>query len=170
VASVVERVRVPRLVVCHLGGGSSVTAVLDGRSVDTTMGFSPLEGVPMATRSGSVDPGALLYLLREHGLSTEELDTALEHESGLAALGGLDDPHGFAVFTYRVAQAAAAMAAALGGLDVLAFSGGVGENRGDVRSAVAERLGFLGSFRIEVVPAREDVVIARAVRGVLAGD
>jgi acetate kinase len=170
VASVVERVRVARLVVCHLGGGSSVTAVLDGRSVDTTMGFSPLEGVPMATRSGSVDPGALLYLLREHGLSTEELDTALEHESGLAALGGLDDPHGFAVFTYRVAQAAAAMAAALGGLDVLAFSGGVGENRGDVRSAVAERLGFLGSFRVEVVPAREDVVIARAVRGVLAGD
>jgi acetate kinase len=170
VASVVERVRVPRLVVCHLGGGCSVTAVLDGRSVDTTMGFSPLEGVPMATRSGSVDPGALLYLLREHGLSTEELDTALEHESGLAALGGLDDPHGFAVFTYRVAQAAAAMAAALGGLDVLAFSGGVGENRGDVRSAVAERLGFLGSFRVEVVPAREDVVIARAVRGLLAGD
>jgi acetate kinase len=170
VASVVQRVRVPRLVVCHLGGGCSVTAVLDGRSVDTTMGFSPLEGVPMATRSGSVDPGALLYLLREHGLSTEELDTALEHESGLAALGGLDDPHGFAVFTYRVAQAAAAMAAALGGLDVLAFSGGVGENRGDVRSAVAERLGFLGSFRVEVVPAREDVVIARAVRGLLAGD
>jgi acetate kinase len=170
VASVVERVRVPRLVVCHLGGGCSVTAVLDGRSVDTTMGFSPLEGVPMATRSGSVDPGALLYLLREHGLSTEELDTALEHESGLAALGGLNDPHGFAVFTYRVAQAAAAMAAALGGLDVLAFSGGVGENRGDVRSAVAERLGFLGSFRVEVVPAREDVVIARAVRGLLGGD
>jgi acetate kinase len=164
VQSVAEQMPSKRLVVCHLGGGCSVTAVLDGRSVDTTMGFSPLEGVPMATRSGSVDPGALLYLLRERGLSVEELDGALEHESGLAALGGLDDPLGFAVFTYRVAQAAAAMAVALGGLDALAFSGGVGENRADVRDAVAVRLDFLGHFRVEAVPAREDVVIARTVR------
>ena len=153
--------------VCHLGGGSSVTAVLDGRSVDTTMGFSPLEGVPMATRSGSVDPGALLYLLREQGLTPAELDEALEHESGLAALGGLDDPLGFAVYTYRVAQAAAGMTAALGGLDALAFSGGVGENRADVRDAVAGRLRFLGDFAVEVVPAHEDVVVARAVRALL---
>jgi acetate kinase len=164
VASVAEQVPVRRLVVCHLGGGCSVTAVLDGRSADTTMGFSPLEGVPMATRSGSVDPGAVLYVLRERGLSVEELDAALEHQSGLKALGGLDDPLGFAVYTYRVAQAAAAMAVALGGLDVLAFSGGVGENRDDVRRAVAGRLGFLGEFRVEVVPAREDLVVARAVR------
>jgi acetate kinase len=167
---VVEQVPSKRLVVCHLGGGCSVTAVRDGRSVDTTMGFSPLEGVPMATRSGSVDPGALIYLLREHGLSSDELDHALEHESGLAALGGLDDPLGFAVYTYRVAQAVAAMAVGLGGLDALAFSGGVGENRSDVRNAVVRRLSFLGEFRVEVVPAREDVVIARAVRGLLAGD
>ena len=168
VESVAERVRVRRLVVCHLGGGCSVTAVLDGRSVDTTMGFSPLEGVPMATRSGSVDPGALLYLLRERGLSVEELDASLEHDSGLAALGGLDEPLGFAVYTYRVAQAAAAMALALGGLDALAFSGGVGENRADVREAIAGRLGFLGDVRVEVAPAREDVVLARAVRRLLA--
>ena len=164
-----EQVRVRRLVVCHLGGGCSVSAVLDGRSVDTTMGFSPLEGVPMATRSGSVDPGALLHVLRRHGLSAEELDRELEHESGLAALGGLDEPLGFGVFTYRVAQAVAAMAAALGGVDALAFSGGIGENRADVREAVAERLGFLGPFRVEVVPAREELVIARAVRRVLPG-
>jgi acetate kinase len=168
VAWVAEQVGVRRLVACHLGGGCSVTAVLDGRSVDTTMGFSPLEGVPMATRSGSVDPGALLYLLRERGLSPAELDRALERESGLAAVGGLDDPLGFAVFTYRVAQAAAAMASALGGLDTLAFSGGVGENRADVRDAVAGRLRFAGDFRVEVVPAREDVIVARAVRGLLA--
>jgi acetate kinase len=167
VASVAEQVRVRRLVVCHLGGGCSVTAVLEGRSVDTTMGFSPLEGVPMATRSGSVDPGALLYLLRERGLSADELDRSLEHESGLAALGGLDEPLGFAVYTYRIAQAAAAMASALGGLDALAFSGGVGENRADVRDRIAERLRFLGDFRVKVVPAREDVVIARAVRSLL---
>jgi acetate kinase len=167
VAWAAEQVAVPRLVVCHLGGGCSVTAVLHGRSVDTTMGFSPLEGVPMATRSGSVDPGALLYVLREHGLSVDALDAALEHDSGLAALGGLDAPLGFAVYTYRIAQAAAAMVLALGGLDALAFSGGVGENRPDVREAVSGRLGFLGAFRVEVVHAREDVVVARAVRRLL---
>jgi len=168
VASVAEQVPVRRLVVCHLGGGCSVTGVLDGRSVDTTMGFSPLEGVPMATRSGSVDPGALLYLLRERGLSVEELDSSLEQESGLAALGGLDEPLGFAVYTYRIAQAAAAMAVALEGIEALAFSGGVGENRADVRDAIAGLLGFLGDFRVEVAPAREDVVLAREVRQLLA--
>jgi acetate kinase len=167
VQSVADQMQSKRLVVCHLGGGCSLTAVLDGRSIDTTMGFSPLEGVPMATRAGSVDPGALLYLLRERGLSVEDLDRVLEHESGLAALGGLDDPLGFAVFTYRIAQAAAEMAVALGGIDALAFSGGVGENRTDVRGAIAERLRFLGDFRVEVVHAREDLVIARAVRALL---
>ena len=167
VQSVVEQLGAERIVVCHLGGGCSVTAVLDGASVDTTMGFSPLEGVPMATRSGSVDPGALLYLLRERGLTPEELDDALEHESGLGATGGLDDPLGFAVFTYRVAGAVAHMAMALGGLDVLAFSGGVGENRADVRETVAGRLRFFSDFVLEVVPAREELVIASAVEGQL---
>jgi acetate kinase len=168
VQSVAEQVEAERLVVCHLGGGCSVTAVLAGRSIDTTMGFSPLEGVPMATRSGSVDPGALVYLLRERGLSVDELDHALEHESGLRALGGLDDPLAFAVYTYRVAAAAAQMAAALGGLDLLAFSGGVGENRADVREAVAGRLKLLGEFTVEAVPAREELVLAAEVRGLLA--
>jgi acetate kinase len=160
---VASQVPVARLVVCHLGGGCSVTAVRDGTSVDTTMGFSPLEGVPMATRSGSVDPAIPLYLVREHGLSLAAVDRELEHESGLAALGGLDEPLGFAVYTYRVAAAAAQMATALGGIDVLAFSGGVGENRADVRDGVVERLRFLGDFAVEVVPAREELVIARAV-------
>jgi acetate kinase len=167
VQSIAERTRVPRLVVCHLGGGASVTAVLDGRSVDTTMGYTPLEGVPMATRSGSIDPGVLLYLLRD-GMALEELDRVLNEESGLKALGGLDDPLGFAVYTYRVAQAVAAMATGLGGIDSLAFSGGVGENRRDVREAVAERTRFLGDFTVEVVTAREDVIVARHVRARLA--
>ena len=169
VQSVAERVDARRLVACHLGGGSSVTAVLDGRSVDTTMGFTPLEGVPMVTRSGSVDPGALLYLLRERGLSPDELDDALNRDSGIDALGGLDDPLAFAVFTYRVAQAVAAMATALGGLDALAFSGGIGENRADVRDAVCGRLAYLGlePGAVHVVAAREDVVIAREVRRLL---
>jgi len=167
VQSVVSQLDAARIVACHLGGGCSVTAVLDGRSVDTTMGFTPLEGVPMATRSGSVDPGALIYLLRERGLTIDDLDGALEHESGLAALGGLDEPLGFSVYTYRIAGAVARMAMALRGLDVLTFSGGVGENRPDVRAAIVERLLFLGHFSVEVVVAREDLVIADAVRDLL---
>ncbi|HET6643181.1 MAG TPA: hypothetical protein VFG93_07890 [Gaiellaceae bacterium] len=168
VQSVVGQLEAERIVVCHLGGGCSVTAVLRSRSVDTSMGFSPLEGVPMATRSGSIDPGALIYLLKERGLGVEELDDALEHESGLAALGGLGDPLGFAVYTYAIAGTVAHMAMALGGLDLLAFSGGVGENREDVRDSVAGRLRFLGDFAVEVVPAREELVIAEAVETLLA--
>jgi acetate kinase len=170
-----SQVPVPRLVVCHLGGGSSVTAVLDGRSVETTMGFSPLEGVPMTTRSGSVDPGALLYLLRERGLSADELDHALEHESGLAALSGTsgdvrelaDDSLALAVYVHRVAAAVAASAAALGGIDAIAFTGGIGEHSELVRERVCERLRFLGDFDVRVVEAREELVIARRVRALL---
>jgi acetate kinase len=164
---VASRVQVPRLVVCHLGGGCSVTAVRDGRSVDTTMGFTPLEGVPMKTRSGSVDPGILLHALRERGLGVDELDRALERESGTDALGGLDDPLAVGVFAYRVAGAIAAMAMALDGIDVLAFTAGVGENRPDVRESVVARLALLGPFQVAVVAAREELVIARAVRALV---
>src|SRR5215208_8106199 len=151
-----DRVPVSRLVVCHLGGGSSVTAVLDGRSVDTTMGFTPLEGVPMTTRSGSVDPGALLYVLRERGLSLDELDSALNLESGLAALsrtsGDVRDVErageagrlALDVFAHRVAAAVAAMTASLGGIDALVFTAGIGERAAGVRSAICGRLAFLG--------------------------
>jgi acetate kinase len=163
VESVVAQLDADRIVVCHLGGGCSVTGVRSGRSIDTTMGFTPLEGVPMRTRSGSVDPGALIYLLEERGLTIEELDHSLQHESGNVAFGGLDDPLGFAVFTYRVAGAVAQMAMALGGMDVLAFSGGLGENRPLVREAVTDRLDFLGDFSVRAVPAREELVLARAV-------
>ena len=168
----VSRVPAPRLVVCHLGGGCSVTAVLDGRSVDTTMGFTPLEGVPMATRSGSVDPGALIYLLRERGLSVAEVEDALEHRSGLAAFGGSGDvreasPLALDVFVHRVAGAVAAMAAACGGLDALVFTGGIGEHAGDVRDAIVERVRFLGDFRVDVVESREELVIAAETRRVL---
>jgi acetate kinase len=197
---VAERVPVPRLVVCHLGGGSSVTAVLDGCSVDTTMGFTPLEGVPMATRAGSLDPGSLLYLLR-HGVSLDELDRALEYESGLTALAGTGDvarleadesPEAklaLDVYCYRIAQAIAAMAVALGGLDALAFTAGVGEHSAALRSVICRRVEFLGisvdeamnrsvigdarisasssNVGVHVVHAREDVVVARAVRSLL---
>jgi acetate kinase len=149
-----------RLVVCHLGGGSSITAVRDGRSVDTTMGFSPLEGVPMTTRSGSVDPGALLFVQREHGLDVDELDHALNHESGLKALAGGSgemielgqrvrdgDPDAslaLDVFSYRVAGAVAAMAVAAGGLDALVFTAGIGEGSSMMRERVSVLLTFLG--------------------------
>jgi acetate kinase len=166
VQSIAERVDAARLVVCHLGGGCSVTAVHDGRSVDTTMGLTPLEGPPMGTRSGSLDPGALLYLVR-HGVAVDELDRILNEESGLRALGGLDEPFAFTHFTYHLTKAVAAMASVLGGLDMLAFSGGIGENRADVREAVTARLAFLGDFEVVVVPAREDLVIARAVTRLL---
>ena len=176
-----ERVRVERLVVCHLGGGCSVTAVLNGRSVDTTMGFTPLEGVPMATRSGSVDPGALLHLLRQ-GISLDELDRALEHESGLLGLAGTerveqleqrDDEAArlaLEIFAYRVAGAVAAMSVALGGLDALVFTAGIGEGSELVRSLVCERLVGLGEFDVLVLHAREDLVAARAARALLGLD
>jgi acetate kinase len=151
-----ERVAVPRLVVCHLGGGCSVTAVLDGRSVDTTMGFTPLEGVPMATRPGSIDPEILLFLLRHGAESPDSLEQALENESGLLALGGstrveeLQSSHdpgaelALGVFCYRVATAVAAMTAALSGLDALVFTAGIGEGSAPVRDRVCERLDHLG--------------------------
>jgi acetate kinase len=181
VAWAAEQVRVPRLVVCHLGGGCSVTAVLDGRSVDTTMGFSPLEGVPMATRSGSIDPEIVLHLLRGGKLGLEEIEGALERESGLFGLSGVSGHVGeleaseepparlaLSVFCYRIACAVGAMTAALGGLDALVFTGGVGERSERVRQEVCERLRYLGDHvRVVVVEAREDVVAARAARELL---
>jgi acetate kinase len=173
-----ECVPVARLVVCHLGGGCSVTAVRDGRSLDTTMGFTPVEGVPMATRPGSVDPGALLYLLR-HGLTLDELNRLLEHESGLLGLAGTERVEelerrsdeearlALEIFAYRVAGAVAAMTAALGGLDALVFTAGIGENSELVRTLVCERLGGLGQFDALVLHAREDLVAARAARALL---
>jgi acetate kinase len=196
-----EQVRVERLVVCHLGGGCSVTAVKNGRSVDTTMGFTPLEGVPMATRSGSVDPGAILHVLR-HGMTPDELERVLEHESGLAGLSQIsgsveelepleEEPaqRALAVYAYRIAGAVGALAVALGGLDALVFTAGVGENSAGVRARICSQLGFLGveldetanaaarpdaeiaaessPVRVVVVRAREDLVAARAARVLL---
>jgi acetate kinase len=151
-----QRVPVPRLVVCHLGGGCSVTAVRDGSSIDTTMGFTPLDGVPMATRSGAVDPGVLLYLLRA-GMSVDELDRLLEQRSGLLGLSGesgsvkdLETSSSFAadhalkVFEYRVATAIGAAAVALDGLDAIVFTAGIGEHSPRVRANVCARLGTLG--------------------------
>jgi len=147
-----------RAVLLHLGAGCSATALLEGRSVDTTMGLTPLEGLVMATRSGDVDPGALIYLLREHQLSLDDLDKDLNHHSGLRGLSGFSDDMktllerreepaaalAVEVFCYRAAKAVAALGVALGGLDQLIFSGGIGEHAAPVRARIAEQLAWLG--------------------------
>jgi len=199
-----------KVVSCHLGAGASACAVANGRSVDTTMGFTPLEGLVMATRSGSVDPGLLIWLQQNGGVGVAELSEALEHRSGLTGLtsgtqaGGSGDMRdvrtamqagdaravlAFQVYIHRLRAGIAAMAAAMDGLDVLVFTGGIGEHQPAVRSAAAAGLDFLGikldepanaaaegdadigdraaACRTVVVTAREDLEIARQVRAVL---
>lgn len=149
-----------RVVTAHLGAGASLAAVRGGRSVDTTMGFTPIEGLVMATRSGSVDPGALLRVQRRLGLGADEVEHALEHESGLLGLSGRSadlrellaladgqDPRArlaLDVYLHRLRAGIAQMAAALGGLDVLVFTGGVGEHSPRVRAEAVGGLPFLG--------------------------
>ena len=197
-----------RLVTCHLGAGASLAAVVDGRSVDTTMGFTPLEGIVMATRSGSVDPGLVIWLLEHAGMPPAELASTLEHRSGLLGLAGSADMRAilaraaagdddaqlaFDVYTHRLRAAIAAMAASMGGIDALLFTGGVGERSPAVRAAAVAGLGFLGAaldtdlneageppdreisaagarVRTLVVAAREDLEIAHEVREVLSGE
>ena len=193
-----------RIVTCHLGAGASLAAVRDGRSVDTTMGFTPLEGLVMATRSGSVDPGLVLWLADHVGMPPAELAATLERRSGLLGLAGTADMReilagaaegrpearlALDVYIHRLRGAIAAMAASLGGLDVLVFTGGVGERSAAVRALAADGLGFLGvmldptangdgpedreigaaggAVRVVVVAAREDLEIAREVRQAL---
>ena len=194
-----------RIVSCHLGAGASLCAIENGRSRDTTMGFTPLEGLVMATRSGSVDPGLVLWLLEHEQLTADQLVDALEHRSGLQALAGSADMHevveraqadeptarlALEVYIHRLRAEIAAMAAALGGLDALVFTGGVGEHSSVVRAQAAEGLAFLGvaldetrnratsadseigaagaSVRALVLTAREDLEIARQVRSLPA--
>jgi acetate kinase len=174
-----------RVVTCHLGAGASLCAVLDGRSVDTTMGFTPLEGLVMATRSGSVDPGLLIWLQQRVGISVDSMAEALEHESGLLGLAGTADMRALLerddgdarlavdVYGHRLRAGIGAMAASLGGLDALVFTGGVGENSPQIRELACGGLGHLGvgppddRVRVHVVHAREDVEIARQVRELL---
>ncbi len=198
-----------RIVSCHLGAGASLCAIADGVSRDTTMGFTPLEGLVMATRSGSVDPGLLLWLMEREEISPQEMSGALEHQSGLLALAGSADMRAIVerattedesdvgrrarlaldVYVHRLRAGIAAMAAALGGLDALVFTGGVGEHSAAVREQAAAGLAFLGveldgdrnqaaqsdaeigadgsGVSTVVVTAREDLEIARQVRAVL---
>ncbi len=154
-ASLLGRDRL-RVVTCHLGAGASLAAVVDGQSVDTTMGFTPLEGLVMATRSGTVDPGLVLWLEEHEHISSHDVATALEHRSGILGLAGTadmrevqsrSDPEAVLavdVYVHRLVLGIGAMAAAAGGLDALVFAGGVGERSPIIRERAAGRLGHLG--------------------------
>jgi acetate kinase len=165
-----------RIVTCHLGAGASLAAVLGGRSVDTTMGFTPLEGLVMATRSGNVDPGLILWLLEHGGMEPAEVAASLEERSGLVGLAGIPDMRrvldleaageadarlAVEVYVHRLRAGIAGMAAAMDGLDCLVFTGGVGENAAPIRGRAASGLGFLG-IRIDEarnVAARPDAEV-----------
>jgi acetate kinase len=153
-------VKALRIVSCHLGNGCSVTGVRDGQSIDTTMGFTPLEGLMMGTRSGSVDPGILTFLMRQGQLDGQDIDKVLNQKSGLLGISGLSSDMrdilagirqghqraklAFDIYVHRLRAAIGGMAAVLGGIDALVFTGGVGENSPEVRAAVCSGLEFLG--------------------------
>jgi acetate kinase len=188
-----------RLITCHLGNGASLAAVRGGKSIDTTMGFTPVEGLMMGTRSGSIDPGILIYLLRHRGYTPDQLDRVLNQESGLLGVSGISGDMrpilaamgkgdlraqlAFDVYAHRLVREIGGMLAALGGVDALVFTGGVGENCPPLREAVAKQFEFLGlkldaaknarprldqdvaaensAVRVLVIHAEEDWEIAR---------
>lgn len=187
-----------RVIIAHLGNGASVSAVRGGKCVDTSMGFTPLEGLVMGTRSGTVDPGMLVHLLRHKGLDANALDQALNHESGLLGLSGFssdmrkilselpynpDAQLAVDVYVHRIKQTIGAMSAALGGVDALVFTAGVGERAVEIRKRVCDKLDYLGldldqaanetckpdadiakrgsNVRILVIATREDLTIMR---------
>jgi acetate kinase len=185
-----------RMIIAHLGAGASITAVKAGRSVDTSMGLTPTGGLPMATRSGDLDPGILIYLMREKGLDPTALEDLVERRSGLLGVSGVSGDMrilrqaassnpgaklAIDLFSYTVRKQIAGMAAAIGGLDLLVFTGGIGENDEELRSAVCAGLSWMGlhldetphasackpinrlsrPVTVRVLPSQEDAEIAR---------
>jgi acetate kinase len=195
-----------KIVSCHLGNGCSVAAIQNGKSIDTSMGFTPLEGLMMGTRSGSVDPGILTYLMREQNLDGQHLDDLLNKKSGLLGISGISGDMrqivsamkqgndraklAFDIFVHRLRSSVGAMIAALGGLDALVFTAGIGENSAEVRHAACAKFGFLGlevdaaknnaarpdedistassAVRVLIVRAEEDWAIACASRKLIS--
>ncbi|MGI4745740.1 MAG: acetate/propionate family kinase [Janthinobacterium lividum] len=146
-----------RVIVAHLGNGASLCAMKNGQSQDTTMSFTPLDGLVMGTRCGSIDPGAILYLLREHGMNADQVEDLLDRRSGLLGVSGVssdmrvlldsDDPkaaEAVELFVFHIAREAGAMASTLGGVDGIVFTGGIGEHAAQVRALVCKRLAWLG--------------------------
>ena len=174
-----------RLIIAHLGNGSSITAVLNGKSIDTSMGLTPTGGIPMGTRSGDLDPGVLLYLLRKENLSPDELEDLLNHRCGLFAFSnGESDMQALLAreasndraaalaidaFCTAIRKYIGAYAALLGGLDQLVFTGGIGQHSSAVRTRICAGLNFLGlnPAKILALPAQEELQIARHTRVLL---
>jgi acetate kinase len=163
-----------RLVIAHLGNGASLCAVLDGKSIDTTMGLTPTGGIVMGTRPGDLDPGVLLYLMRERGFDAKRLETLVDRESGLKGLsGGTSDMRELHkmdnaashlaqdVFVHVARKQIAGMITSLGGLDLLVFTGGIGENDAVTRDAILAGLQWIGDFDSRAIPTEEDEQIAR---------
>lgn len=163
-----------RVIAAHLGNGSSLCAIRDGRSVASTMGFTALDGLMMGTRTGTIDPGVLLYLLQEKRLSPKDLERLLYRESGLLGVSGIShdmrallassDPRAkeaVDLFVYRIVREIGSLAAALGGLDLLVFTGGIGEHAASVREAILAGTAWLAPFEARVVPTNEEEMIAR---------
>jgi acetate kinase len=169
-----------RTVVAHLGNGASLCAMLAGKSVATTMSFTPADGLVMGTRCGSLDPGVLLYLMTRHGMNAAALENLIYHESGLLGVSGVSsdmrallgssDPHAaeaIDLFVYRIGRELGSLAAALGGLDALVFTGGIGENAAPIRDRVCRAAAWLGPIRVHVIPTNEELMIANHTRQVL---
>jgi acetate kinase len=163
-----------RLVIAHLGNGASLCAVRDGKSIDTTMGLTPTGGIVMGTRPGDLDPGVLIYLMRERGFDARRLETLVDGESGLKGLsGGTSDMRelhtmdttasrlALDVFVHAARKQIAGMIASLGGIDLLVFTGGIGENDAVTRDAILAGLQWIGDFDSRVIPTEEDEQIAR---------
>ena len=166
-----------RIITCHLGSGASLAAVRGGKSIDTTMGFTPLEGLMMGSRSGSIDPGVLIYLLREHNYTADQLEEILYKKSGLLGVSGVssdmreilaaidrNDPRAqlaFDIYLHRLVREIGSMLGVLGGADALVFTGGVGENCAPLRDRAAEQFKFLPNLRVLVIHAQEEWEIAR---------
>ncbi|HTM11892.1 MAG TPA: acetate/propionate family kinase [Bryobacteraceae bacterium] len=166
-----------RIITCHLGSGASLAAVRGGKSIDTTMGFTPLEGLMMGSRSGSVDPGVLVYLLRQHNYTADQIDDILYKQSGLLGISGISSDMreilaaidrgdsraqlAFDIYLHRLVREIGSMLAVLGGADAVVFTGGVGENCAPLRDRVAQQLTFLPNLRVLVIHAEEEWEIAR---------
>ena len=193
-----------RVILAHLGNGSSLAAVHDGKSVDTTMAFTPAAGVPMSTRSGDLDPGLAWYLAQSENMSAEKFHRMVNHESGLLGISETSSDvrdllsreaadvraaEALALYCYQITKSIGAFAAALGGLDTLVFSGGIGENAPVIRHRICERLGFLGvllnessntanqdvisvdagAVTVRMIRTDEEAMIARATQRILQG-
>ncbi|MDD1530622.1 acetate kinase [Bradyrhizobium sp. WBOS7] len=201
-AAIAPELIAKRSVIAHLGNGASLCALHHGRSIDTTMGLTPLDGLVMGTRCGTIDPGVLLYLQQHEKMSAEQIQHLLYHESGLLGVSGISADmrtllasgeagarEAVELFTFRAAQQIAMMATTLGGLDCLVFTGGIGQHAKEIRSAICERLGWLGvridaaandavrerigaggsAVDVFVIPTNEEMMIARHCAALIRG-